>query len=188
VNEYGLNNVLCAVPLRRKGKSQTASETLNEVIRECINPVKPDTVTLTGCFFRENDRVMYLENNDDMDISNGDCGTVKKIDTVEKKIYVNFDCGKLVEMTADDSKNMTFAYAMSVHKAQGSEFKAVIVTQCWEDYYMLSRSLFYTAVTRAKEKVVLIGDTKGIRAALRNIDSKLRNTRLKQLLGQRTVI
>lgn len=188
VDQFGLSNVLCAVPMRKKGKSQTASETLNELIRERINPQRPDAVFLAGCYFRENDRVMYLENDDAMDISNGDSGTVTQIDLVNKKVLVQFDCGKLVAMSADDSKNMTLAYAMSVHKAQGSEFKAVIVTQCWEDYYMLSRSLFYTAVTRAKDKVVLIGDTPALRAALRNIDAKLRNTRLRNLLGMRAAV
>jgi len=188
VDEFGLNNVLCAVPMRKKGKSQTASETLNDIIRERINPQRPGGVFLSGCFFRENDRVMYLENSDAMDISNGDCGTVRRIDPVGKRIHVAFDCGKLVAMTADDSKNMTLAYAMSVHKSQGSEFRAVVVTQCWEDYYMLSRSLFYTAVTRARDKVVLIGDTPAVQAALRNIDAKLRNTRLKNMLGMKAVV
>jgi len=188
VDEYGPNNVLCAVPMRKKGKSQTASETLNELIREQINPYPPGAAFLAGCFFRVNDRVMYLENSSEMEISNGDCGIVSMIDLAAKRIHVDFDCGKKVAMTVEESKNMTLAYAMSIHKAQGSEFKAVVVTQCWEDYYMLNRSLFYTAVTRARDKVVLIGDTPAIQAALRNIDAKLRNTRLKNLLGMRVVI
>ena len=164
-NKYGVKNVLCAVPKRKFGKSKTSSETLNNLIRERLNPQRKGSLTLAGCFFRENDRVMYLENNDRMEISNGDCGIVSKIDPKSRLVYVDFDCGKTVEMTADESKNMTLAYAMSVHKAQGSEFQAVIVTQCWEDYRMLSRALLYTAVTRAKEHVVLIGETRAIRAS-----------------------
>jgi len=184
VKQFGLENVLCAVPISQKMKSATSSGVLNDIIRDRVNPITPKTITLPGCSFRANDRVMYLENNDDMDISNGDCGTVDRVDLEEKRIIVRFDNGKTVEMTVDDSKNMNLAYAMSTHKAQGSEFKAVVVVQCWHDYYMLRRDLLYTAVTRARDKVVLIGDYRAVRAALRNMDDKRRNTRLYELLNK----
>jgi len=183
--QFGIKDVLCVTPIRQKGKSHTASETLCEIIRERVNPLLPGAKTLSGCAFRENDRVMYWENNDEKEISNGDCGTVVQIDTDKKRIYVQFDNGKYIEMTVRETQDMTLAYAMSVHKAQGSEAKAVIISQCWEDYYRLNRALLYTAVTRAKEKVVLVGDDKAIHAAIRNVDQKIRNTRLKQLLSLR---
>ena len=182
VEKYGQDNVLCAVPKSQKEKSITSSGMLNDIIREKLNPLTPASKTLPNCFFRENDRIIYQENDDAKELCNGDCGTVDLIDIDEKKIFVRFDNGKLVSFKPQETSNMTIAYAMSTHKAQGSEYKAVIVVQCWHDYKMLSRALLYTAVTRAKERVVLIGDNGAVRAALRNTDNKLRNTRLRELL------
>jgi len=184
--KYGVTDVLCVTPIRQKGKSHTASETLCEMIRELVNPPIPGAKTLAGCAFREGDRVMYWENDDKKEISNGDCGTVTRIDTDRKMVSVQFDNGRLVEMTTNETQDMSLAYAMSVHKAQGSEAKAVIISQCWEDYYRLNRALLYTAVTRAREKVILIGDDNAVHAAIRNVDEKIRNSRLKLLLSQRT--
>ncbi|MDR0287184.1 MAG: AAA family ATPase [Clostridiales bacterium] len=186
VTQFGLDNVLCAVPKSKKKKSITSSGLLNEIIRERINPETPATLKLKGCFFRENDRVMYLENNPGLELSNGDCGTVEKIDLTAKRLIIRFDNEKIVAMKPEETQSMCLAYAMSTHKAQGSEFKAVVVVQCWHDYKMLRRDLLYTAVTRAREKVVLVGDENAVNAALRNVDDKTRNTRLKQLLSQRT--
>jgi len=188
VSQYGQNNVLCAVPKSQKKKSITSSGMLNDLIREKINPIASETKVLPGCFFREKDRVIYQENDDAKELCNGDCGTVEYIDLENKRLLVRFDNGKLVSLTAQESTNMSLAFAMSTHKAQGSEFQAVVVVQCWHDYKMLSRSLLYTAVTRAREKVILIGDEPAIQVAIRNTDAKIRNTWLMQLLTQRQAV
>lgn len=183
--KYGADDVLCVVPKRKKGRSQTASEALNDSIQEILNPAISGT-SIPGCFFRLHDRVMYTENRKDKDIYNGDCGTVRDYDPATKTVTVEFDGGRIVELNSRDAQNLELAYAMTVHKAQGSEYKAVVISQCWEDYMMLSRSLLYTAVTRAKESVTIVGEDRAIRAALRNVDTKVRNTRLRLLISQRS--
>ena len=181
VSRYGVKDVICVTPKNMEG--QTASKILNSLIREQVNPNMPGK-SVSGCFFRKDDRVMYLENRDDKNIFNGDCGTVLEIDPATKKVTVEFDDGRVVTLTSAEASELTLAYAMTVHKSQGSEFKAVVVSQCWEDYRMLSRALLYTAVTRAKEFVAIVGEARAINCAVRNNKTKNRNTRLYSLIGK----
>ena len=181
VDKFGVKDVACIVPKCVRG--QTASKVLNPLLRDLVNPDAPGK-SVPGCSFRKDDRVMYLENRADKDIYNGDCGSVRDIDPVTKNIVVEFDDGRVVSLTPAETSELTLAYAMTVHKAQGSEFRAVVISQCWEDYRMLSRPLLYTAVTRAKEFVAIVGETKAINYAVRNNDTKNRNTRLYSLIGK----
>ena len=181
VRRFGVKDVVCVVPKCVKG--QTASNILNPLIREHINPNAPGK-SVPGCFFRIDDRVMYLENRADKDIYNGDCGSVVDLDPVTKNVTIEFDDGRVVTLTPAEATELTLAYAMTVHKGQGSEFRAVVVSQCWEDYMMLNRALLYTAVTRAKEYVAIVGEIKAINSAVRNNNTKNRNTRLCSLLGK----
>ena len=181
VSRFGVKDVVCVVPKCVEG--QTASNILNPLIRDRVNPNGPGK-TVPGCFFRVNDRVMYLENRGDKNIYNGDCGSVLEIDPVTKNVTVEFDDGRIVPLTPSEASELTLAYAMTVHKGQGSEFRAVVVSQCWEDYRMLSRALLYTAVTRAKEYVAIVGEARAINCAVRNNNTKNRNTRLYSLIGK----
>ena len=184
VKRFGVKDVVCVVPKCVEG--QTASKVLNPLIRDKVNPDVPGK-SVPGCFFRRNDRVMYLENRGDKDIYNGDCGSVRDIDPVTKNVTVEFDDGRVVTLTPTEASELTLAYAMTVHKGQGSEFRAVVISQCWEDYRMLSRALLYTAVTRAKEFVAIVGEARAINCAVQNNKTKTRNTRLYSLIGKNVV-
>lgn len=183
--QYPIDEICCVVPMRKKGKSQTASETLNEIIREKVNPAKPGEVHLAGCPFRKGDRIMQTGVNDySKNVFNGDCGTVDCLDAEYNLIYVNMDDGRRIEFKPFEMSNFTFAYAMTIHKSQGSEYRAVIVVQSWEHYMMLQRNLLYTAITRAKDKVVLIGEAKAVNVAVRTSKSMVRNTILRKRIGK----
>lgn len=178
VNEYGVRDVCCLTPIRKKGRSSTAAETLNELIRDRLNPLRAGLPTLKN--FRLGDRVMETVNDPRRDVYNGDCGVITNIDTYTKAVEVVLDDERVVEYNELNLDTLTLAYAMTVHKSQGSEFKGAVIVNGWDHYIMLQRNLLYTAVTRAREKVVLIGTPKSINMAVRTVKDKQRNTRLKK--------
>ncbi|MGD8293279.1 MAG: ATP-binding domain-containing protein, partial [Desulfobacterales bacterium] len=106
-------------------------------------------------------------NNYQKDVYNGDIGIIRSIDRQKKEISVDY-YGRTVPYTADELDQVTTAYAISVHKSQGSEYPAVIVPLVTQHYYMLQRNLLYTAMTRGKKLVVLIGTQKALHIALKN--------------------
>lgn len=174
--KYGVREVCCVTPIRQKKKnSQTSSEALNEIIRDKVSFGKP---ALKGCDFRIGDRVMQTVNDSEKGVVNGDCGIV--LNVKDEMLAVAFDKGDVVYYTPFETSVLTLAYAMSVHKSQGSEYKAVIVAQNWSDYMFLNRCSLYTAVTRAKENVVIVGESRAINKAIRTVSTSHRNTRLKQ--------
>ena len=126
---------------------------------------KPDR-KLYGTIFRLGDKVMQIQNNYDKDVYNGDIGFIHSIDVVEQTMTIDFD-GRSATYDWSDADQLTLAYVVSVHKAQGSEFPVVvpIVTQ---HYTMLQRNLFYTAITRARKLCVLAGSPRAISMAVRN--------------------
>lgn len=183
VEEYGVSNVGCIVPTRQaKGEnadSKVASDALNKRIREKLNPMRSDSVTVSGCDFRVNDRVMQTSNDYEKGVFNGDCGYISCIDKDDNLIYVKMDDGRVVEYAPFETSSLTLAYAMTVHKSQGSEYKAVVLGQCTEHWILLQRNLLYTGVTRAKEKVTIVGDPKSMYRAVSNTESINRNTLLQ---------
>ncbi len=135
--------------------------------------------------FLLNDKVMQLRNNYDKEVYNGDIGKVIGYDKEDGKIFVSF-YGKRAEYTFEELDQVTLAYATTIHKSQGNEFTAVIIPVSMAHYIMLQRNLIYTAVTRAKQRLYLIGQRKALAVAINNADTRLRNTlllkRLKALL------
>ena len=131
--------------------------------------------------FRPGDRVMQIRNNYDKDTYNGDMGTIAKLDLEMQKLTVEFD-GRLVSYDFLELDELTHAYAVSVHKSQGSEFPAVVIPVLTTHYMMLQRNLLYTAVTRAKRLVVLVGQPRAIALAVRNNKVTERFTGLRERL------
>lgn len=127
------------------------------------------------------DKVMQTKNNYDKDVFNGDIGRVAGVDKEEGLLLVNF-YGHTVEYDFEHLDELTLAYAMTIHKSQGNEFKAVIVPLSMSHYIMLQRNLVYTAVTRARELLILVGEMKAIALAIRNDDVRERNTMLRERL------
>jgi len=155
------------------------TEQLNLALQDALNP-QTEVIERNSRVFRRLDRVMQIRNNYDKDVFNGDMGRIVKIDSENQELQVLFD-GRLVDYDFSELDELTLAYAISVHKAQGSEYQAVVLPLLTQHYVMLQRNLLYTAMTRAKKLVVIVGDKKAMAMAIRNNQMKKRFT----LLGER---
>jgi exodeoxyribonuclease V alpha subunit len=149
---------------------------LNAELQKGLNS-SPKELTRGGKTFKLNDKVMQIRNNYDKEVFNGDIGRVCGLDLEEQEMRVNFD-GREVMYDFSDLEELILAYAISVHKAQGSEYPAIIMPVVTQHYMLLQRNLLYTAVTRARKLVVLIGTRKALAIAVKNDKVQKRYTRL----------
>ncbi len=156
------------------------AQNLNDTLQEALNP-QGQSVQRAGSTFRLNDKVMQIRNNYDKDVFNGDLGRIKKIDGENQEVLVEFDRRGVV-YDFSELDELVLAYAMSVHKAQGSEYPAVVLPLLTQHYMMLQRNLFYTAITRARKLVVIVGSKKALAIAIRNNPMQKRYTLLKERL------
>ena len=142
---------------------------LNERLQAALNPPssKKAERRLGGRAFRVGDRVIQLRNNYDLDVYNGDVGRIQAIDAINQAIRVQID-DRVVSYDWSNADELALAYAISVHKAQGSEYPAVVIPVMTTHYMMLQRPVLYTAVTRARELVVLVGSRRAVAIAVRN--------------------
>ncbi len=142
---------------------------LNATLQQAINPPQPDRPerALGNHVFRTGDRVMQVRNNYDKEVYNGDMGYIMAVDLIEQRVTVEID-RRAVAYDFLELDELIHAYAISVHKSQGSEFPAVIIPMLTSHYMMLQRNLLYTAVTRARQLVVLVGQPRSIGIAVRN--------------------
>jgi exodeoxyribonuclease V alpha subunit len=131
--------------------------------------------------FRVRDKVMQVRNDYEKDVFNGDIGHIVHIDRVNFRLIVQYD-GRSVVYQRDELDDVTLAYAVSVHKSQGSEYDAVVMPLLTQHFIMLQRNLFYTALTRAKKLSVIIGSYKALYIAIKNDKPVNRNSRLKEKL------
>jgi len=158
---------------------------LNKMIQESANPAQQGKGQLSvgERIFRVGDRVIHRRNNYDLGVFNGDIGTIRKIDTEELTLAVSFfPDGRMVEYTRDAVPELDLAYAITIHKSQGSEFEAVIIPVLTQHFKMLFRNLIYTGLTRAKKLAVLVGTRKALAMSVKNQDTSQRQTLLKELL------
>ena len=170
-----LQDVQVLTPMRR---NLLGAENLNAAIQKRLNGVGPGVVR-GGMAFRAGDRVMQLRNNYDKDVYNGDVGFVQSVDPVERALVVLFD-GRPVEYRAADLDELTLAYATTIHKSQGSEHPAVIVLLHRQHYMMLQRNLLYTAITRGKKLVLVIGSPWAVKQAIETNVVRERRTSLAE--------
>jgi exodeoxyribonuclease V alpha subunit len=126
---------------------------------------------------RVGDKVMQVRNNYDYEVFNGDIGRISSVDPIEKQVLISFP-EKVVRYDIADLNELVLAYATTVHKAQGSEYPAVVIPLLTQHYMMLQRNLLYTAITRAKELVVIVGTKEALGIALRNNKVVERNSHL----------
>jgi exodeoxyribonuclease V alpha subunit len=154
---------------------------LNRVLQEALNPA--GTAFRQGeTILKPGDKVMQIRNNYDKEVFNGDIGRLEAVDSQGRSLAVRYEDRRVIyEPTELDE--LTLAYAVSVHKAQGSEFPAVIVPVLTEHYPLLQRNLIYTAVTRGKELVILVGTRRALAMALKNTDTQERFTGLRRRLA-----
>jgi exodeoxyribonuclease V alpha subunit len=146
-----------------------------------LNPAGKEVVG-HGRGLRTHDKVMQLRNDYEREVFNGDIGRVAAADPESGQVTVDFD-GRSVVYQSADLGALVPAYAISVHKAQGAEFPAVIVPLLTQHFPLLQRNLLYTAVTRGKRLVVLVGSRKALAIALRNDKPRQRNSRLAEKLA-----
>ena len=139
---------------------------LNRVLQESLNP-HPEGLRIGGRSFKPGDKVMHLKNNYRKDVYNGDSGILRNIDIEKEIAAVDYD-GRIVEYEFNELEEIGPAYAVTVHKSQGAEYPAVIIPIVLQHFVMLQRNLLYTAITRGKQLVVLIGTRKALDIALQN--------------------
>ena len=154
---------------------------LNRVLQDALNPGAIE-LAHGERRFRPGDKVMQIRNNYDKEVFNGDIGRIEAIDTEARTIVVRYE-DRRVRYETTELDEITLAYAVSVHKSQGSEFPAVIVPVLTQHYLLLQRNLIYTAVTRGKQLVILIGTRKALAIALKNADTRMRYSGLRSRLA-----
>lgn len=154
---------------------------LNAILQEHLNGGHKPQFTLGDRIFKIGDRVMQTSNNYDKNVFNGDMGRIANIVIQEKKFTVSYD-GRPVDYDLTEADQLTLAYAITVHKSQGSEFPAVVLPLLNQHYMMLQRNLLYTAMTRARKLLVLVGSRKAVSMAVSNATREPRFTLLLQRL------
>lgn len=158
---------------------------LNAALQRVLNPPERHQLRIerpNDVVFLRGDKVMQIENNYDKQVFNGDVGVLAQIEPVTQTFTVDFGADTIVDYTFDEADQLTLAYATTIHKSQGSEYRAVILTLLPQHHVMLQRNLLYTAVTRGKEVVIVVGDRASIEKAVRTSRSGERLTRLVHLL------
>jgi exodeoxyribonuclease V alpha subunit len=153
---------------------------LNQALQARLNPAS-ESLTFKDRNFRTGDKVMQIRNNYDKNVFNGDIGYISSISRSARAVTVDFD-GEPAVYEGDELDQLTLAYAVTVHKSQGSEFKAVVMLASKAHWIMLQRNLLYTGITRARERLFLVGQPEALRRAVENNPSVARNTLLAESL------
>lgn len=154
---------------------------LNQQLQTALNPNCATTKAVGGRFYLS-DRVMHLRNNYQKEVFNGEIGQIVALDLEEQQLVVDYD-GRQVQYEATDLDELTLAYAITVHKSQGSEYPIVVLPMVTHHYVMLQRNLLYTALTRARQMVVIVGSVKAVRIAVAADQPKRRQSLLAWRLG-----
>jgi exodeoxyribonuclease V alpha subunit len=165
-------------------RGSTGVSALNAGLQVKLNPPLARKVErrLSGTLFRVGDRVLQTRNNYDKDVYNGDLGYVTRIDLENQTLTVSID-DRAVEYDWSEADELTLAYAVSVHKAQGSEYPAIVMPLLTQHYLLLQRNLLYTAITRARQLVVLVGSRRALAMAVKNNKPSERYSGLKERLA-----
>jgi len=168
-----MDDVQVLTPMHR---GVVGAANLNLLMQQWLNPAGVE-VQRGQRTFRTNDKVMQISNNYDKEVFNGDIGRIERINRVDQTAMLRFD-NRHVEYDFDELGQLVHAYAISVHKSQGSEYPIVIVPVVTQHYVMLQRNLLYTAITRGRKLVVLVGTMKAVARAVRNDAVRARHTHL----------
>ncbi|HZO28927.1 MAG TPA: ATP-binding domain-containing protein [Chloroflexota bacterium] len=178
---FGPGEVQVLSPMHR---GEAGVGALNAVLQERLNPYRDGLPEARGGgrAYRPGDRVLQLRNDYDLKVFNGDLGTVRGLDPAEQEVVLDLDDGREVKYPYASLFALTHAYAISVHKAQGAEFPAVVIPLVTSHAPMLGRTLLYTALTRARRLVVIVGQKKALFLAVRDWRRAPRHTALGRLL------
>jgi exodeoxyribonuclease V alpha subunit len=168
--------VLC--PMNRAG---VGARSLNIELQAALNPAGERKVERFGWTFAPGDKVMQIENDYAKDVYNGDIGYIDDVNPDDGELTARFD-GRAVTYGFGELDSLVPAYAVTIHKSQGSEYPAVVIPVMTQHYAMLQRNLLYTGVTRGKKLVVLVGQKKAVAIAVRNISGRRRWSKLSEWL------
>lgn len=176
---YGLDPLRDIQVLTPMHKGDVGTQALNVALQERLNPPRPGVAEIKRKFntFRVGDRIIQLKNNYDKEVFNGDLGWIVEADPDEHELYIEFD-GNYVHIESSEMDELGLAYAVSVHKSQGSEYPAVVMPIVTQHFMLLQRNLLYTGLTRARELAVLVGSDKAMQIGLNNATAGQRNTHL----------
>ena len=163
-------------------KGDLGARNLNAAMQAALNPHGRE-IERFGWKFREGDRVMQTENDYDKDVFNGDVGRIERVDATDQEVVVRYD-DRRVAYDFQELDELTPAYAVTVHKSQGSEYPCVVLPVHTQHYVMLQRNLLYTGITRGKKLVVVVGTEKAVALAVRNAEARRRNTTLRRRLRE----
>ncbi len=178
-NHIQPSDAIVLVPMNR---GSVGTQKINYDLQNLLNPgTSEKQVAQAGSIFKINDRVMQLRNNYDKQVFNGDIGTIEGINLVDRALQVCFG-NRVVAYDFGELDELVLAYAITIHKSQGSEYSAVIIPLFTQHFTLLQRNLIYTAITRAKKLCILIGQPKAIAIAVKNNKGITRKTFLKEFL------
>lgn len=183
-SKYGYNpasDIQILTPMR---KGPIGVHTLNTALQEALNPPGPSELRSFGTSYRIGDKVMQIRNNYDKGVFNGEVGIVSGIDPEESVLLVNYPGIGTVSYEESELGELVLAYATSIHKSQGSEYPVVVVPVHTQHFIMLQRNLIYTAITRGKRLVVLVGTKQALAIAIKNNKIPERNSHLAVLLRE----
>ena len=182
--KYGFDPIADIQVLTPMNRNLLGTASLNHSLQLALNP--PNEVKFEierfQTTFRVGDKVIQTHNNYDKEVFNGDIGHITAIDADPVKLHVRFDAQRLVEYEPGELDELQPAYALTIHKSQGSEFPCVIIPVSTQHYVLLERSLIYTAITRAKKLCILVGDERALSLAVSKQESRKRFTGLRGML------
>ncbi|VGO20148.1 SF1B family DNA helicase RecD2 [Pontiella sulfatireligans] len=174
-----LDDIQILTPMQ---KGELGARNLNVSLQQLLNP-RGDEVERFGITYRTGDKVMQTENDYDKDVYNGDIGRIVSIKTEESELVVDFD-GRKVVYDFRELDELVLSYAITIHKSQGSEYPCVLIPMHTQHYVLLQRSLIYTALTRAKKLVIVLGTKKALNLAVTRSESRDRTTTLSERLKE----
>lgn len=184
---FGLDPITQIQVLTPMHRGELGTNAVNRALQEKLNPAALATsgeIVRGDRTFRRNDKVMQLRNDYDRNVFNGDIGVIEACDPTGGVLRVDFE-GRLVTYERAELDQLIHAYAVSIHKSQGSEYPAVVIPIVTQHFMMLQRSLLYTAVTRGKKLVVLVGSRRAVEMAVKNADARTRYTWLAERIRTR---
>jgi exodeoxyribonuclease V alpha subunit len=185
--EHGLDPIRDIQVLCPMNRGSIGVRELNTVLQRALNPPRPSEPVAErfGWRFQVRDKVIQTENNYKKEVFNGDIGAIEKIDPVEQEVFVRYD-DRLVTYDYGELDEVSLAYAITIHKAQGSEFPAVVIPVAMQHFMLLERNLIYTGITRARKFLVVVGQKKALGLAVRNDQSRKRYSGLLSSLKKTT--